>query len=270
LGRDLAGTVDAVGADVTRYRVGDTVFGFVKREHIGDGTFAEYAAVPEDQFVSRAPTRLTLDDAGVLGLSGITALECVDAVPAGPGDVVVINGATGGVGSFAVQIAAARGAQVVATARTPEQRDLLAKLGAAHTVDWTAGDLVEQVRAAVPAGATGFLDFVKHVDSKILGVGEDTAHAEFARLSHGVLRDGGHAVSLTNGGDPALMYGIAFTNVHSTPSPESLDRLAALVDDGSITPVIAASFGFDDIESAFGALTEHPLGKIQVRIGSAT
>jgi NADPH:quinone reductase-like Zn-dependent oxidoreductase len=265
-GRDVAGTVDAVGSDVTRYRAGDTVYGFVKRDHIGDGTFAEYVVVPEDHFVSGAPSRLSLDDAGVLGLSGITALECVDAAPAAGDDIVVINGATGGLGSFAVQIALARGAEVIATARTPEQMKMLAELGVTQTVDWTAGDLVEQVREIVPAGATGFLDFVKHVDSQIMGVGEDDAHAEFARLSRGVLRSGGRAVSVTNGGDPALMGDIAFANVHSTPSPGSLKRLAALVGDGSVTPVIAATFPFDDIESAFGALAAHPIGKIAVTI----
>ncbi len=122
-GRDVSGVVDAVGPGVTRYAVGDHVYGFVKRAHIGDGTFAEHVVVPEDMFVSPAPTTLPLAVAGSLGLSGITALECVEGVPSGPGDVVVVNGATGGLGTFAVQIAKARGAVVIATARSAAGAD---------------------------------------------------------------------------------------------------------------------------------------------------
>ncbi len=128
-GRDLAGEVVEVGSAVTRYRPGDRVYGFVKREHIGDGTFAEYVVVPETMFVGPAPANLTLAQAGVLAQSGVTALECLDAVPSAAGDVVLVNGATGGVGSFAVQIAVARGAEVVATARTPEQEAFVRGLG---------------------------------------------------------------------------------------------------------------------------------------------
>jgi NADPH:quinone reductase-like Zn-dependent oxidoreductase len=204
-GRDLAGVVETVGGGVTRFREGDEVYGFVKRDYIGDGTFAEYVVVPEDFFIAARPSRLTLQQAGTLGMGGVTALECVEAVPSGPGHVVLVNGATGGLGTLAVQIAKARGAQVVATARSAERAELLRSLGADHVVDPTQGDLVELVREAVPDGADGFVDFVKHVDSAVMGQGEDDAHREFARLCHGILRDGGRAASVTNGGVPELM-----------------------------------------------------------------
>jgi NADPH:quinone reductase-like Zn-dependent oxidoreductase len=266
-GRDLAGVVAGVGPGVTRFQVGDRVYGFVKRAHIGDGTFAEYVVVPEDQFVGPVPSGLSLAEAGVLAQSGITALECVDAVPSGPGDVVLVNGATGGVGCFAVQIAAARGATVVATARTSEQVALVRSLGATHVVDWTAGDLVDAVRSIVPQGIDGFVDLVKHVDSTEIGVGEDEAHIEFARLCRGLLREGGRAASVTNGGVPELLGDIECANVHSTPTPESIARLTALVETGSVVAPIQATFTFDQIDAAFDRLRTGPaLGKISVVI----
>jgi NADPH:quinone reductase-like Zn-dependent oxidoreductase len=264
-GRDVAGAVEQIGASVTSYQVGDPVYGFVKRDHIGDGTFAEYVVVPENQFVGPAAPGLAPMQSGVLGLSGITALECVDAVPSGPGDAVLVNGAPGGVGSFAVQIAAARGATVIATARSAEQAAHVREMGAALVVDLRDGGLVEQVRALAPEGVSGYVDLVKHAASMTIGVGEDEAHVLFARLCHGLLREGGRAASVTNGGVPDLLGGIVCTNVHSTPSPESIARLTALVAAGKVIAPIHATFGFDDIERAFERLSTGPaLGKISV------
>jgi NADPH:quinone reductase-like Zn-dependent oxidoreductase len=264
-GRDVAGVVMQVGPGVTRFAVGDRFYGYVKRDYIGDGTFAEFVTVPEDIGVGPMPEKATMAEAGVLGQSGVTALECIDAVPSGPGDVVLVNGATGGVGSYAVQIAAASGATVVATARTPQQRALVRSSGAANVVDWTAGDLVDAVRAVAPHGIDGFVDLVKHVDSAEMGVGEDQAHEEFARLCHGLLRPGGRASSVTNGGVPELLNGIACRNVHSTPTHASLARLAELVDSGVVRAPIHAAFAFDDLPDAFDRLARGPaLGKISV------
>lgn len=266
-GRDVSGVVDAVGAAVTRHAVGDRVFGFVKRVHIGDGTFAEHVVVPEDMFVSAAPTRIPLSVSATLGLAGITALECVEGVPSGPGDVVVVNGATGGLGTFAVQIAKARGSVVVATARTSAGADTVRALGADHVVNPDEADLVELVRDVVPQGATGFVDFVKHADPMTMGDDESGKFEEFARLCRGVLRSGGGATSVTNGGSPDHLDGIPFINVHSTPSPSSLARLAALVDAGQVTPVVAATYPFDDIAAAFARLaTGGTIGKISVTV----
>jgi NADPH:quinone reductase-like Zn-dependent oxidoreductase len=264
-GRDLSGVVERVGPEVTRYRPGDRVFGFVKREHIGDGTFAELVAVPQDHFVTATPGSVTTAVAGVLGLSGVTALECVDAVEAGPGGVVLVNGAAGGVGSFAVQFAVASGATVVATARPGPQADHVRALGAAEVVDWTQADLVASVRRVAPGGVDGFVDLVRHSPSMTIGVGEDEAHAQVARLCQGLLRPGGRAASVTNGGVPELLGGITCVNVHSTPSPASFDRLAALVRSGAVVAPIHETFGFDQLPAAFACLQAgQVLGKISV------
>jgi NADPH:quinone reductase-like Zn-dependent oxidoreductase len=178
---------------------------------------------------------------------------------------VLVNGATGGVGSFAVQIAAARGAEVIATARTPEQAALVRSLGAAHVVDWSTGDLAEAVGVIAPDGVDGLVDLVKHATSMEIGVGEDEAHAAFAAFCRAVLRPGGRASSVTNGGDPALLGDVVCTNVHSTPTRASLARLAALVEDGAVVVPVHETVAFDDIEDAFERLQAGPaLGKISV------
>lgn len=266
-GRDVAGVVDAIGDGVSRFREGDEVYGFVKRDYIGDGTFAEYVVVPGDFFVAARPSRLSLQQAGTLAQAGVTALECVEAVPSGPGDVVLVNGATGGLGTFAVQIAKAGGADVVATARSADRAALLRSLGADQVVDPAQDDLVKLVREVAPEGVDGLVDLVKHVDSTVMGRGEDDAHREFARLCHGILREGGRAASVTNGGVPELMGPIGFANVHSTPSPANLARLNALVDNRGVTPAIMHTFSFDDIEAAFDRLLAGGMaGKIAISL----
>jgi NADPH:quinone reductase-like Zn-dependent oxidoreductase len=123
------------------------------------------------------------------------------------------------------------------------------------------------VRGAVPGGADGFVDFVKRADPPVMGESETDAHREFARLCQGVLRPGGDAASVTNGGVPALLGDIRFTNVHSTPSPATLERLASLVDSGAVAPIVAGVFPFERIESAFEHLNSHgTLGKIAVAV----
>jgi NADPH:quinone reductase-like Zn-dependent oxidoreductase len=134
LGRDLAGVVDAVGTDVTRFSPGDEVFG------VADGSFAEYAVADEDHLAHK-PAVLTFEEAAAMPVSGSTALEAVrDRGRTRPGQRVAITGASGGVGSFAVQIARAMGAEVTGVCSTTKA-DLVRSLGAAHVVDYTREDL---------------------------------------------------------------------------------------------------------------------------------
>ncbi len=132
-GLDVAGRVVAVGADVTRFAVGDEVFG------IADGSFAEYAAADEDKLVQK-PASVSFDAAGVAAVSGITALQALtDVGGVEPGQHVLIIGASGGVGSYAVQLAKALGAQVTGVAGT-DNLDLVRRLGADHVVDHRTDD----------------------------------------------------------------------------------------------------------------------------------
>jgi NADPH:quinone reductase-like Zn-dependent oxidoreductase len=132
-GLDVAGTVAAAGAQVTRFGVGDEVFG------ISRGSFAEYAAAREDK-LARKPVNLTFDQAAVVAISGLTALQGLcDVGHMEAGQRVLIIGASGGVGTFAVQIAKAHGAEVTGVCST-SKLDMVRSLGADHVIDYTQDD----------------------------------------------------------------------------------------------------------------------------------
>jgi NADPH:quinone reductase-like Zn-dependent oxidoreductase len=132
-GFDVAGRVEVVGSNVTQLRSGDEVFGWC------DGAFAEYALVPEGQLVLK-PTNLTFEQAAAVPISGFAALQALrDTGGVQPGQTVVIIGASGGVGSFAVQLAKAFGAQVTGVCST-KSVDLVRSLGADHVIDYTQQD----------------------------------------------------------------------------------------------------------------------------------
>ena len=133
LGMDLAGVVEAVGNDVTRFQPGDAVFG------IGKGAFAEYARVPENKLAPK-PANLSFQQAAAVAISGLTALQGVrDHGRVEVGDRVLIIGASGGVGSYAVQLAKAFGAEVTAVCSSTKV-DLVRSLGADHIIDYTRDD----------------------------------------------------------------------------------------------------------------------------------
>ena len=132
-GTDVAGTVEEVGAQVTSLRPGDEVFGWCT------GAFAEYASAPADQFVKK-PAGLTFEQASAVGVSASTALQLLrDDGKVRPGHKVLINGASGGVGTFAVQIAKALGAEVTGVCST-KNVDLVRSLGADHVIDYSRED----------------------------------------------------------------------------------------------------------------------------------
>jgi NADPH:quinone reductase-like Zn-dependent oxidoreductase len=139
LGMDLAGVVEAVGKDVTRFQPGDAVFG------IGKGAFAEYARVPENKLAPK-PANLSFQQAAAVAISGLTALQGVrDHGRVEAGDEVLIIGASGGVGSYAVQLAKAFGAEVTAVCSSTKV-DLVRSLGADHIIDYTRDDFANGQR----------------------------------------------------------------------------------------------------------------------------
>ncbi len=135
-GTDMAGTVEAVGKDVTQHRPGDEVFGWCT------GAFAEYARASESQFVAK-PANLTFEQAAAVGASATTALQQLrDEGKVQPGQKVLINGASGGVGTFAIQIAKAFGAEVTAVCST-RNVDMVRSIGADHVIDYTREDFTK-------------------------------------------------------------------------------------------------------------------------------
>jgi len=152
LGRDFVGTVTAVGDGVTSISAGDRVAGVIPGMALGPtaGSLSQYVALPADA-VAVVPAGVTTEAAATIGLAGVAALDSLDALDLQPGDTLLVSGATGGVGSIAVQLAAAAGATVIATGKPGAQADYLTGLGAHHVVDWT-GDLAAQVKNIAPEG----------------------------------------------------------------------------------------------------------------------
>jgi NADPH:quinone reductase-like Zn-dependent oxidoreductase len=215
LGRDYAGVVEQVGADVTGYVVGAEVYGFLLHANptVHDGSWAELIIVGEQASVAAKPNSLDLAAAGAGPLAGITAIAVVDALALSPGETVLIIGATGGVGSFAVQLAVKAGATVIAPA-LPEDADYLRGLGVSAQPD-RDGDIVATVRDAHLDGVEALIDLVSYTSGAF----------------DGALRQDARVASSTGGAGE----GPGRTNVMATPSTENLRRLAALLDEGTLS-----------------------------------
>jgi NADPH2:quinone reductase len=156
LGSDGAGKVAAIGPGVTRFKVGDPVYGYCWDNPKG-GFYAEYVAAPADCFAP-LPKGVSLESAGALGASGLTALSGVDRIlNLKAGDKVIIHGASGAVGTLALQLARVRGAQVLATASGEEGVALARRLGAEAVVDGRSGDIAAAARAFAPEGVDAVL-----------------------------------------------------------------------------------------------------------------
>jgi NADPH2:quinone reductase len=251
IGNDLAGTIEALGEGVDGFSIGDRVFGTMgSKAEIHDGSFAELAT-PQSGSVSLAPDALTDTDAGSVGVAGTTAMSAVEAVDPAEGDRVLIVGATGGVGTFAIQIAANRGAHVIASVR-PGDEDFVTGLGAAETIDYT-GDVLGSIRGRYPDG----------IDAVIDAVNRD--HDAFATLV-GAVRAGGRATSVVGGaGESPDIGGVSVSD--SGGNPAHLDALANLVVQGTISVAVRRTFVLADAAQALSDFaTEHTLGKLVVTI----
>lgn len=238
-GWDVAGVVAAVGPDTPEFAVGDEVMAYARKEINHGGTFAELVAVPAVA-VARKPTSLSFEEAAGLPLAGGTALRTLDALQVGEGDTVLIHAAAGGVGSFGVQIAVARGARVIGTA-SAANHDYLRSLRA-EPVAYGDG-VVERIRELAPAGVDAVADFV--------GGQLETSLA--------VLADSGRLASIA---DPSVTeHGGRWIWVR--PDGTETARLAALADEGELEVEVARTFGLDDVGEAFAlSRSGHVRGKL--------
>jgi NADPH:quinone reductase len=156
LGSDGSGTVAAVGSAVTRFEVGDLVYSYNWNNPKG-GFYAEYVAVPAIR-VARIPKSMALHEAGALGVSGLTALSGIDeALHLKAGETLIIHGASGAVGTLAVQLAKLRGVRVLATASGDDGVELVRRLGADAAVDGRRGDIAAAAHSFAPQGADAVL-----------------------------------------------------------------------------------------------------------------
>jgi NADPH:quinone reductase-like Zn-dependent oxidoreductase len=255
LGVDGAGRVTEVGQGVRGFETGDLVHGQFVCAPLGRGTFAECAVVPEfpdGGALLRVPDGVSAQVAAALPTAGMTALGALDTIDPRPGRSILIVGATGGVGVFAVQLAAMYGAEVIAT--RPETDVWIRGLGATHTVDYTSGNVAEQVRKTHPDGVDAVLDLT--LDP-----------AQFAQNA-GLVRDGGAAVSAALIATPELLASERITVVNFTMQnkPDLLARITAEVASGRITVPIQQTITLDQVPNALARSTSGARGKTTIRI----
>jgi NADPH:quinone reductase-like Zn-dependent oxidoreductase len=243
-GYDIAGVVAKTGANVTKLKVGDAVYGYPT---FGGG-WADYVAVKEWE-VAPKPKSLKFVEASAVPMGAVTAWQAlVDVAKLQAGQTILIHGGSGGVGIFAVQIAKARGARVITTASTANQ-DLLKQLGADVAVDYTE---------------TKFEDVAKDVDAVLDPVGRET----LAR-SYGVVKKGGIVMSLVARPDPAELqkHGIRGTGISSHPDADDLSEIAQLVDAGKIKPIVTEVLPLSEaVKAQQQAATHHTRGKVVLRV----
>ncbi len=245
LGRDYAGVVEQAGSGVSRFAVGDEVYGYVPHVNpaVRDGAWAELITVPEGGHVAAKPVGLDFTQAGAAALVGITAMLVFDALALQSGETVLVVGATGGVGSLFVQLAADTGAHVIAPA-LPEDHDFLKGLGVHELVD-REDDVSYLVREAHPDGIDAILDCA--------GGSADES----------LLREGGRIASPTG----AAGEGPGRFNVMASPSPENLELLAGLLDAGTLRVPIQRTYALEQAGEALVALsTTHTQGKLALTI----
>jgi NADPH:quinone reductase-like Zn-dependent oxidoreductase len=239
-GTDVAGTVAAVGKDVQRFRPGDAVFGW------STGAFAEYVAGNEDQFLPK-PANLSFEAASAVGVSATTALQLLrDDGKVRPGQKVLINGASGGVGTFAVQIAKAFGAEVTGVTSTGNV-ELVRSIGADHVIDYTRDD---------------FTKSAERYDLILDNVGNHAmARTRRVLAPTGILiSNGGGHVGGKLGRTLRTMLVSMLVRQQARPSVKTqnhddLVALKGLVEAGSITPVIDGTYPLGDTPKAIARVT---------------
>jgi NADPH:quinone reductase-like Zn-dependent oxidoreductase len=244
-GWDVAGVVEQVGLDTPEFQVGDEVYGYVRKDTVQGGTFAELVAAPV-RTLARKPAELSFEEAAAVPLAGLTAYQAIQRAGIAEGQTVLVHAAAGGVGAFAVQIAKALGARVIGTA-SEANHEFLRTLGAEPV---TYGDgLADRVRAVAPDGIDVALDFVG---------------GEAVAASAELLADGGTIASVT---DPTARTEHGGHYVWVRPSAADLDALTALFDAGKLTVEVAQVFDLADAADAHRASeTGHTRGKVVVRV----
>ena len=245
LGRDYAGVVEQTGAAVAGYRPGDQVFGFVLHAEpaVQAGAWAELITVSEG--LSIAPAGVDVTIAGAAPLAGITAITAVDALELSEGDVLLVVGATGGVGSLAVQLAARAGARILAPC-LPEDETFLRELGVSDLLP-RDGDVAAAVRDLVTDGVDALLDVVNYAPGTY-----DAA-----------LKEGARVASPTG----AAGEGPGRTMVMAAPTPENLQRLGALLAEGTLRIPVHATYQLDQAPEALSVLAgQHTQGKLAIQV----
>ncbi|HEX5688552.1 MAG TPA: NAD(P)-dependent alcohol dehydrogenase [Roseiflexaceae bacterium] len=255
LGADVAGRVEAVGKNVTQFRIGDEVFGDISG--CGWGGFAEYVAAHENALVLK-PANLSFEQAAAVPMAAVTALQGLrDKGRIQAGQKVLINGASGGVGTFAVQIAKALGAEVTGVCST-KKIEMVRSLGADHVIDYTQEDFTR----------TG-----KRYDL-ILAANGDRSISDYKRAlkpNGTYVMSGGSGKqifqAMTLGPWMSMTSGNKLGNVMAKPNANDLTFVKELIEAGKVTPVIDRCYPLHEVPSAIGYVEAgHARGKVVITV----
>jgi NADPH:quinone reductase-like Zn-dependent oxidoreductase len=253
LGADLAGRVEAVGRTVTQFQSGDEVFGDLSLS--GRGTFAEYVCAREDAVVMK-PANLTFEEAAAVPLAAVTALQALrDKGQIQPGQKVLINGASGGVGTYAVQLAKSFGAEVTAVC-SMRNIDMVRSLGADHVIDYTQADFTKQgQRYDLILAANGYHPIFDYKRAL-------TPTGRYV-MTGGTMAQFGQAVLL---GPFISMTGKnKMGNMLARPNQKDLVYIKELIEAGKVKPVIDRRYSLHEVPDAMRYLGEgHAQGKVVI------
>lgn len=254
LGQDAAGTVTATGHEVSRFKTGDRIFGQFFHAPVGEGTFAEYAVVPEKAPLALLPQQIDFVTAAALPTAGMTALSMVETLGLKPQTSVLIVGATGGVGSFATQLAATKGLRVLATAGASSEGDRLRRLGASEIYTSRNEALIADVKGNHPQGIDAVIDLVSNT----------AALNALASL----VRPGGAVLTTVFSADEKALQarGLTGGNFEVRANSSLLERLADAVEAGKLTVPIDNTITLPEAPAAIARSRQgHSKGKTVIR-----
>jgi NADPH:quinone reductase-like Zn-dependent oxidoreductase len=256
LGADIAGRVESVGRNVKQFQPGDDVFGDIAGN--GNGGFAEYVSAPENALVLK-PANLSFEEAAAVPMAAVTALQGLrDQGKIQPGQKVLINGASGGVGTFAVQIAKSFGAEVTAVCST-RNLDMARSLGADHVIDYTKEDFTQNGRLyELILAVNGYHPISAYKRALTPGGIYVMAGGTIAQIFQAMLL--GPWMSKTGG---KKMGGVS-----AKPDQKDLVYMKELIEAGKVVPVIDKRYPLREIPEALRYLGEgHARGKVVITVG---
>ncbi|MDR9418274.1 NADP-dependent oxidoreductase [Gracilimonas sp.] len=247
-GWDVAGVVEEVGHSVSRFSPGDEVYAYARRPKIQHGTFAEYVSLPES-YIAERPTNISMEESGGIPLVGLTAYQSIFDFGGLKNDqTLLILGASGGVGTLAIQLAKSVGANVIGVA-SEANHEYMKELGADITIDYKDNHLGEAVKNAHPEG----VDLIFHCSR-----GDSFAQV----METSVLKDGGRVASITNS-NPDINEDIDFKYVFVEPNAEQLEHIAALADNSKIKVPVSETYSLKEVGQALQEIEKlHTRGKL--------
>ncbi len=254
LGADVAGRIEAVGRNVTQFQPGDDIFGDLSES--GRGTFAEYVCANENALALK-PANISFEEAATVPVAAVTALQGLREGQIQPGQTVLINGASGGVGTFAVQIAKSFGAEVTAVCST-KKSDMVRSIGADHVIDYTHEDFTQNGhRYDLILAANGYhsiSDYKRVLSPKGTYVMSGGAGAQIFQamlLGPWMSRNSSQKMG----------------NLSSKPNNKDLDFLKELLEAGKVIPVIDRCYPLSEVADAIRYVEEgHAQGKVVITV----